>query len=311
MKTVSVVMCTYNGDRYLRQQLDSIVGQTYPIHELIIQDDGSTDGTADIARAYAEQYPFIKFYKNEHNLGFNENFKSAVMKATGDFIALSDQDDVWFPEKIETQVHAIGNHSICCSYHLFGPDMATAPIVERECSAEKMLFYGLVGHTMLCQRAFIQNEHNWIAHIWYDRGLTINGYLADGITIVRQPLNWHRLHEQEASYEVPTKKVKPFIPYLLGYRCYHERQQTSTWNIIYTYIYENTSDKLSLTHQMSGLLLKKDLLSFLHLCYLCLKHRDKIYPDKTIGKGVMYYVRAFCYPLFWSYTNNDLFRYFK
>ena len=58
MKTVSNVMCSYNGEQFHPEQLDSILTQTYPIHELIIQDDCSTDHTADIVREYARQYPF-------------------------------------------------------------------------------------------------------------------------------------------------------------------------------------------------------------------------------------------------------------
>ena len=107
MKTVSVVMCTYNGAKYLREQLDSIISQTYPIYELIVQDDCSTDETVAIIKEYMEKYSFIKLYVNEHNLGFNLNFKSVCMKATGDFVALSDQDDVWFPDKIQKQVNMI------------------------------------------------------------------------------------------------------------------------------------------------------------------------------------------------------------
>ena len=119
-KRVSVVMATYNGEPYLREQLDSIVGQTYPIHELIVQDDGSTDRTIEIARSYEQQYPFVHVYVNEQNRGFQENFRTAVMLATGDFVALSDQDDVWFPEKIAKQVEAIGLCAICYSQHLRG-----------------------------------------------------------------------------------------------------------------------------------------------------------------------------------------------
>lgn len=106
-KTVDVVMCTYNGERYLREQLDSIIGQTYPIHRLIVQDDRSTDGTVAIVREYAARYPFISLYVNGRNLGYNLNFKSAVMRATADFVAISDQDDVWFADKIARQVEAI------------------------------------------------------------------------------------------------------------------------------------------------------------------------------------------------------------
>ena len=106
-KTVSVVMTTYNGELFLREQLDSILCQTYPIHELIVQDDCSTDNTVEIIKEYATRHPFIKLYVNEHNLGFNKNFKTAVMKATGDYVAIADQDDIWFPEKIEKQVQAM------------------------------------------------------------------------------------------------------------------------------------------------------------------------------------------------------------
>ena len=112
-KTVSVIVCTYNGEQYLREQLDSILLQTYPIRELIIQDDGSTDGTVQIAKEYEAGHPQVKVYLNEHNLGFNANFETAAMRATSDFIAIADQDDVWYPAKIEKQVAAIGDKDIC------------------------------------------------------------------------------------------------------------------------------------------------------------------------------------------------------
>lgn len=97
--TVAVVMCTYNGEKYLRQQLDSILAQTYPIQELIVQDDCSTDTTLAILQEYEAKVPFMKVIENTHNLGFNLNFKTACMRATSDLIAISDQDDVWMPEK--------------------------------------------------------------------------------------------------------------------------------------------------------------------------------------------------------------------
>jgi glycosyltransferase involved in cell wall biosynthesis len=59
-KNVSVVMCTYNGAKYLREQLDSIVHQTYPLHEVLVQDDGSTDETAAIVAEYVKDYPFVR-----------------------------------------------------------------------------------------------------------------------------------------------------------------------------------------------------------------------------------------------------------
>ena len=58
-KTVSVVMCTYNGEKYLREQMDSILAQTYPIHEIIVCDDCSTDGTMNILQEYATKFPIF------------------------------------------------------------------------------------------------------------------------------------------------------------------------------------------------------------------------------------------------------------
>ena len=100
MKTVSVVMCTYNGEKYIREQIDSILNQTYPIYELIIQDDCSTDGTVSIINEYVNKFSNVQLYINEKNLGFNTNFESVAMKAHGDFVAISDQDDVWMPNKL-------------------------------------------------------------------------------------------------------------------------------------------------------------------------------------------------------------------
>lgn len=124
--SVAVVMCTYNGEKFLREQLDSIINQTYPISEIIIQDDRSTDGTVALLREYEERHPNIHVFVNEQNLGFNLNFKTACMRATTDLIAISDQDDVWFKDKIERQVAAMGENNICCSTYLRGRSMETS-----------------------------------------------------------------------------------------------------------------------------------------------------------------------------------------
>ena len=138
--TVAVVMCTYNGEKYLRQQLDSILAQTYPIQELIVQDDCSTDTTLAILQEYEAKVPFMKVIENTHNLGFNLNFKTACMRATADLIAISDQDDVWMPEKIQKQVQAIGDYNLCFSAHLRGERMETAHIVSSQYAPEALLF---------------------------------------------------------------------------------------------------------------------------------------------------------------------------
>jgi len=98
---VSVALCTYNGESFLKEQLDSIVNQTYPNLEIVIVDDGSTDGTIDILNEFAQVYCNIRVFKNEVNLGYIKNFEKAVGLCTGEFIALSDQDDIWSLNKID------------------------------------------------------------------------------------------------------------------------------------------------------------------------------------------------------------------
>lgn len=84
--TVSVVMCTYNGKQFLREQMDSILAQDYPLHEIIVQDDRSTDDTWDILQTYAKAHPgLFKLFRNDEQLGFNRNFHTALLRATGEY----------------------------------------------------------------------------------------------------------------------------------------------------------------------------------------------------------------------------------
>ena len=105
---VSVVLGTYNGEAYLQDQLRSVLAQTYPALEIIAIDDGSRDRTVDILREYAARDPRMRVTVNERNLGFIRNFEKGCRLARGEYIALCDQDDYWFPDKIEKMVGAIG-----------------------------------------------------------------------------------------------------------------------------------------------------------------------------------------------------------
>lgn len=100
---ISIAMATYNGARFLREQLDSIATQTLLPYELVICDDGSTDATLEIAGQFAKEVSFlVRIYKNDKNLGYADNFLKAASLCEGDWIAFSDQDDVWLPHKLAT-----------------------------------------------------------------------------------------------------------------------------------------------------------------------------------------------------------------
>lgn len=101
MPVVSIALATYNGERYLRELLDSLLRQTLQDFEIVITDDASTDHTATIAAEYAERDSRIRFSVNPARFGFVKNFERAIMRCDGEFVALCDQDDVWLPEKLE------------------------------------------------------------------------------------------------------------------------------------------------------------------------------------------------------------------
>jgi len=98
---ISIAMCTYNGAQHLQKQLDSFASQTCQPYELIICDDGSTDLTWALIGGFAEKVTFpVRSFKNERNLGSTKNFEKAIGICGGDLIALSDQDDEWYPDKL-------------------------------------------------------------------------------------------------------------------------------------------------------------------------------------------------------------------
>lgn len=107
---VSVCIATYNGERYLREQLSSILSQIGENDEVIISDDGSTDGTLEVLNSYSTDKR-IKLFNNTKK-GFVHNFENALNNAKGDYIFLCDQDDVWLPGKVEKCVNLLQENII-------------------------------------------------------------------------------------------------------------------------------------------------------------------------------------------------------
>jgi glycosyltransferase involved in cell wall biosynthesis len=97
---ISCIIPVYNGERYLREAVDSILGQTYRPLQVILADDGSTDKTPDIAAAYGDRVTYIQ----QTNQGYAAAKNLGLSVAQGDFIAFLDADDVWNPEKLRRQI---------------------------------------------------------------------------------------------------------------------------------------------------------------------------------------------------------------
>ena len=105
---VSVVMPSYNGEKYIYQAIKSIIKQSYENWELVIVDDCSSDTTVDIIRSFCD--PKIRFFKNDKNMGISYSTNRAISESTGSFIALLDDDDMATEERIELQVQYLNKH---------------------------------------------------------------------------------------------------------------------------------------------------------------------------------------------------------
>lgn len=111
---ISVAIATFNGEKYIHEQLISIFSQTYKNIEVIVCDDNSTDNTFSILSEFKARQK-LKLIKNKKNLGYIKNFEKALSLCNGEFIALSDQDDIWFSNKLEILLKNIGQKSLIWS----------------------------------------------------------------------------------------------------------------------------------------------------------------------------------------------------
>ena len=181
---ISVAMATYNGEKFIAEQLDSIMNQTLPVNEVIIHDDISSDSTARIVEEYIENHhceDTLKLSVNKKNLGYASNFIGALKEATGDYIFFCDQDDIWIEDRVEKMVSVLKNHPeiglLGSEFEPFkcdndAPDVPGWELSKfrNDDSLEKLefnsenIFIGCQGCTMAMTREFLNRTLNY----WYD-----------------------------------------------------------------------------------------------------------------------------------------------
>lgn len=113
MKSVTVVISTYNGEKYIERQLDSIFSQEGVDVQVYVRDDGSKDGTVEVLRQYQKRTPFLKLtFSAEENVGWERSFLLALRDSPlADYYAFSDQDDIWFPNKLICCIEELEKHN--------------------------------------------------------------------------------------------------------------------------------------------------------------------------------------------------------
>ena len=107
MKKIDILLATYNGEKYLQEQIESILNQTYTDFRLLISDDASTDNTIKIIEEYAKKDKRILTFVQKENLGVIKNFEFLLNKVENEYFMFSDQDDIWMKEKIEKSLAKI------------------------------------------------------------------------------------------------------------------------------------------------------------------------------------------------------------
>ena len=118
MPSISIALATYNGERYIAAQLDSIRRQSSTPNELIVCDDGSSDNTINLVRDFAENTSFpIRIVQNRTRLGYRANFMQAAAACTSELIAFCDQDDIWASDKLATMRYAFDDPKVLLAYH--------------------------------------------------------------------------------------------------------------------------------------------------------------------------------------------------
>ncbi len=316
---VSIVLCTYNGERYLHKQLDSLLQQTYPIFEIIIQDDHSQDGTFTILEEYAHDHDNIKLFQNESAHGVNGNFFSAMRKATGDFIAISDQDDIWEADKIEKQIDAIGNKLLCGGHSRpFSEDGAFVHFEERHPNTNliRLLFItSIPGHTMLMRRELLEIipfDDTTSLPSSYDFYFEMTAAAYNSIAYVDGVLVNQRRHVEAVSYIDYSHNLRSWQNglYILRWsvRHYKEikpymRHCMSTIKLLLDSL-DSKEPILKEAKKIVNTELEDGLGAYLRLTMLFVKHHSRLF--QTSGGSFTKQCRALLYPIMQMYN----YRYF-
>jgi len=202
---VSIVLGAYNGEKYLKEQLDSIINQTYPNMEIVVVDDASTDGTKAILENYAAKDDRIKVYFNENNVGVIKNFENGVLQTHGAYIAFADQDDVWAADKIETLVSNLGDAMLvyCNSEYIdaYGKTMNKKLTDYRNPLNGRNLFVvdensgiWVAGHALLFRRELLDTALPFTQYEYHDMWIAYVAMIKGVIKFIPDVLVYYRQH---------------------------------------------------------------------------------------------------------------------
>ncbi|WP_271299574.1 glycosyltransferase family 2 protein [Sphingomonas sp. CV7422] len=236
---VSVAMATFNGERFLAEQLRSLAQQDHLPAELVICDDQSTDRTAAIIADFARTAPFpVRFHRNETRLRFSDNFMKAIALCESDHIAFCDQDDVWLPGKIARSLAAMtATGALMCSHRVELIDEAGARIGTSTNLSRRALLEGagfepwgvFLGFTCTIDRRLLHlidpamRPHDLIEYerpMSHDRWFYLVAGLFGSLCYIDEPLALYRQHGANVFGRTRTTKLHGLAKAVRKYPAY-------------------------------------------------------------------------------------------
>lgn len=220
-------MTTYNGEKYLREQLTSIVNQSYKDIEIIICDDCSKDNTTKIINEFLSSDKRIFLYQNKQNLGFKKNFEKAISLCKGEYIALSDQDDIWDVNHIQKLYDKIGNNYLVCGNNelvnengiskgltFFESNLFNINVYKsNEDIFKKIMFSGncFQGASMLIKTEFAKKILPIPQNVKYhDIWLVSNACYIDKFITTNDIVTYYRQHQAQVTRNIKTSEENSF-----------------------------------------------------------------------------------------------------
>jgi glycosyltransferase involved in cell wall biosynthesis len=235
--TISIALCTFNGERFLPLQLASILEQTRPPDEVILCDDGSSDRTVEILEDFAARAPFpVRLIRNPYTLGSTENFIQAISLCTGSLIALSDQDDRWHPTRLEHSERELATHPHASL--LF----SDADLIDDQGKLLGSKIWANSGFTSTLQHRLIKGDYLPCVQFRFITGATVMFRTSLRDTCFPVGEGW--IHDEWLGAATPLfADIHPLLESLIFYR-QHASQQIGTTPQI------NAAEKLKLAFAM-------------------------------------------------------------
>ncbi|MHA8098434.1 glycosyltransferase [Aquirufa aurantiipilula] len=284
---ISIVMASYQGEKYIEEQIHSHLNQDYPHLELVYLDDASTDRTWSILQEMALKDARIKIFQNEKNLGYVGSFEKAIQLAQGEWIALSDQDDIWEKQKLSRLYHTIGSHSLIYADSQLIDDKGNE-LPQRMSDLKNQIPYTsplmytfgawAPGHSMLFQKSILKHAFPFPRFVSHDYYIGFLATCFQGVTYLPEILVQYRQHDQNAIGANLKKAPKHYAT-----RKQRDLRIQQRVQLLAEFCPEEKALEKQVLRKLARDFCSTNLFARIRRTYLVMKYRDKMLAYKKKG----------------------------